>query len=132
MSFLWTSRFRSNRSLLAVAPFAAALLIFGVIRFARSAPKIPTAEVQRKEFVEYAELRGTVKALQSITISAPAGAGDLQILNIVASGTKVKKGDVIIEFDATTLKQNLAQDQSALKSADAEIQQAKVAANMKE
>ena len=127
-----SSRFRGNRSLLAVAPFAAALLIFGVIRFARSAPKIPTAEVQRREFVEYAELRGTVKALQSITISAPASAGDLQILNIVASGAKVKKGDVIVEFDATTLKQNLAQDQSALKSADAEIQQAKVAANMKE
>jgi len=127
-----SSRFRRNRSLLAVAPFAAALLIFGVIRFARSAPKIPTAEVQRKEFIEYAELRGTVKALQSITISAPASAGDLQILNIVGSGAKVKKGDVIVEFDATTLKQNLAQDQSALKSAEAEIQQAKVAANMKE
>ena len=127
-----SSRFRGNRSLLAVAPFAAAVLIFGVIRFARSAPKIPTAEVQRKEFIEYAELRGTVKALQSITISAPASAGDLQILNIVGSGAKVKKGDVIVEFDATTLKQNLAQDQSALKSADAEIQQAKVAANMKE
>ncbi len=109
-----------------------ALLIFGAIRFARSAPRIPTAEVQRKEFVEYAELRGTVKALQSITISAPASAGDLQILNIVASGAKVKKGDVIVEFDATTLKQNLAQDQSALKSADAEIQQAKVAASLKE
>jgi len=132
MNFPWTSRFRTNRSLLAAAPFAAVLLIFGVIRLARSAPKIPTAQVQREEFVEYAELRGTVKALQSITISAPASAGDLQILNILGSGTKVKKGDVIVEFDATTLKQNLAQDQSALKSAEAEIQQAKVAANMKE
>src|SRR5260370_42328429 len=101
MSFPWTSRFGSNRSLLAVAPFAAALLIFGVIRFARSAPKIPTAEVQRKGFVEYAELRATVKALQSITISAPASAGDLQIPNIVARGTNVNKGDVIIEFNAT-------------------------------
>jgi len=132
MNFPLSSRFRGNRSLLAVAPVVAALLIFGVIRFARSAPKIPTAEVQRKEFVEYAELRGTVKALQSITISAPASAGDLQILNIVPSGAKVKRGDVIVEFDATTSKQNRAQDECALKCAAAEMQQAKVAANMKE
>jgi HlyD family secretion protein len=125
-------RILNNRSLLAVTPVAAALLIFAVIRFARSAPRIPTAEVQRKEFVEYAELRGTVKALRSITISAPASAGDLQILRIVPTGSKVKKGDVIVEFDATTLKQNLAQDQSALKSADAEIQQAKVGSSLKE
>ena len=125
-------RILNNRSLLAVTPVATALLIFGVIRFARSAPRIPTAEVQRKEFVEYAELRGTVKALRSITISAPASAGDLQILKIVPTGSKVKKGDVIVEFDATTLKQNLAQDQSALKSADAEIQQAKVGSSLKE
>ncbi len=126
------SKFRGNRSLLAVTPFVAALLIFGVIHFARSAPKIPTTEVQHKEFVEYAELRGSVQALRSITISAPASAGDLQIVNILASGTKVKKGDVIVEFDATTLKQTLAQNQSALKSAGAEIQQAKVAASLKE
>ena len=132
MKFPWASTFRNSRSLLAVAPVVAALLIFGVIRLARSAPKIPTAEVQRKEFIEYAELRGSVQALRSITISAPASAGDLQIVNILASGAKVKKGNVIVEFDATTLRQTLAQDQSALKSADAEIEQVKVAASLKE
>jgi HlyD family secretion protein len=124
-------RIGNRRFVLGVVPIIAALLIFGIIRFARSAPTVPTIQVQRKEFVEYAEMRGTVKALRSITISAPASAGDLQILEIVASGSKVKKGDVIVSFDTTTLKQSLAQDQSALKSADAEIQQAKVAASLK-
>jgi HlyD family secretion protein len=124
-------RVSNRRFILVLFPIIAALLIFGIIRFARSAPQVPTIQVQRKEFVEYAEMRGTVKALRSITISAPASAGDLQILDIVASGSKVKKGEVIVSFDATTLKQSLAQDRSALKSADAEIQQAKVAASLK-
>jgi HlyD family secretion protein len=125
------TRVSSRRPIVAVVPIIAAVLIFGIIRFARSAPTVPTIQVQRKEFVEYSEMRGTVKALRSITISAPASAGDLQILDIVASGSKVKKGDVIVSFDATALKQSLAQDRSALKSADAEIQQAKVAASLK-
>jgi HlyD family secretion protein len=122
----------NKRSFLAAATLVAILLVFGVSRYARSAAKLPTATVQRKEFVEYAELRGAVKAVHSLTISAPPAAGDLQILRIVPTGTKVKKGDVIVEFDTTTIKQTLAQDQSALKSAGAEIQQAKVTARQKE
>jgi len=60
------------------------------------------------------------------------GAGDLQILNIVANSTKVKKGDVLVEFDGTTVKSKLAQDKSALTSAEAEISQARAAAKLKE
>jgi multidrug resistance efflux pump len=132
MKWPWANRWRNKRSFAAAAAVILLLLVFGVIRYARSALKRPTATVERKEFVEYAELRGAVKAVHSITISAPPAAGDLQILKIVPTGTKLKKGDVIVEFDTTTLRQTLAQDQSALKSADAEIQQAKVAARQKE
>src|SRR5262249_18443459 len=41
-------------------------------------------------------------------------------------------GDVIAEFDATTTKQKLAQDQSGVKSAEAEINQSRAAAKLKE
>ncbi|OLD60995.1 MAG: hypothetical protein AUI53_07525 [Acidobacteria bacterium 13_1_40CM_2_60_7] len=107
-------------------------LIFGSVRLASHAPKIPTAVAERKEFVEYVQIRGEVKATRSVTIAAPYKAGDLQIVKLVPNGTKAKKGDVLVEFDATTMKQNLAQDQSALKSAEAEIQQARAAARLKE
>src|SRR5256885_10235467 len=107
-------------------------LVFGTLRLASPAAKLSTAEVKRKEFVDYLEVKGEVKALHSAIITAPYGAGDLQIVKLATNGAKVKKGDVLVEFDNTTMKQKLAQDQSTLKSAEAEIQQSHAAARLKE
>jgi len=123
---------RQNKYWVAAAIVIVAATVFGTIRLARSAPKFPMAIVQQKEFVDYAEVRGAMKALKSTVVTAPAGSGDLQILSIVTNGVKVKKGDVVVEFDATTVKQNLALNQSALKSADATIQQSRAANKLKE
>jgi len=89
-------------------------------------------DVKRKEFVDYLEIKGEVRAIRSAVIAAPYGAGDLQILRLVDNATKVKKGDFLVEFDATTVKQKLAEDQSAVKSAEAEIQQSRAASRLKE
>src|SRR5580658_5921920 len=107
-------------------------LVFGVFRLAHSAVNFPMADVKRKEFVDYLEIKGEVKAIRSAVIAAPYGAGDLQILRLVDNATKVKKGDFLVEFDATTVKQKLAEDKSAVTSAEAEIQQSKAAAKLKE
>jgi HlyD family secretion protein len=109
-----------------------AVAAFGAMRWVHSAPKLPVADVRRVEFVDYVEIHGQVKALRSQTLFAPPSAGDLQILKIAANGAKVKKGDVLVEFDASTLRQKAAQDQSALKSAQAEIEQSRAAARLKE
>ena len=62
-------------------------------------PGVPTFQVKRGEFLDALEIRGQLKAMKSVTITAPANAGDLQILKIAADGTQVKKGDVVVEFD---------------------------------
>jgi HlyD family secretion protein len=121
-----------KRALTVTAVVVLGLFVLGAFRLASPAAKFSTAEVKRKEFVEYLEVKGEVKALRSVVIAAPYGAGDLQIMNLAANGAKVKKGDVLVEFDNTTVKQKLAQDQSALKSAEAEIQQSRAAARLKE
>lgn len=118
--------------LLAGMVLAAGGLGFGAIRLARPAVNIPTAAVQRKEFVDYLQIKGEVKARRSVMVTAPYGAGDLQILTLVANAAKVKKGEVLVEFDATTIKQKLAQDKSAATSAEAEINQSHAAARLKE
>ena len=105
---------------------------FGAFRLARPEPLIPSALVQRGEFTDYVQLHGQAKALKSTIISAPYQAGDLQIIKLAQNGAQVKKGDVVVQFDATTLKQTLAQDQSTLKSSDAEIQAARAQARLKE
>lgn len=40
-----------------------------------------------------------MKALRSVTISAPPGVGTLQIVKLAADGSAVKQGDVVVEFD---------------------------------
>ena len=125
----WKSR---RKTLAGVAALVIGGISFGAFHLASSAVKLPTTDVKRKEFVEYLEIKGEVKALRSAIIAAPYGAGDLQIIKLTASATKVKKGDVLIEFDATTMKQKLAQDQSTLKSAEAEIHQSRATARLKE
>src|SRR5207244_3804179 len=121
-----------KRALTGAAAVVLCGIIFGAFRLASPAVKLPTAEVKRKEFVDYLEIRGEVKAIRSVVIAAPYSAGDLQIMKLAANGAKVKKGDVLVEFDDTTVRQKLAQDQSALKSAEAEIQQSRAAARLKE
>ena len=105
---------------------------FGAFRLAKPAVAIPTAEVLRKEFVDTLQIKGEVKALRAKIIDAPYSAGDLQIVSLVANAAKVKKGDLLVQFDATTMKQKLAQDQVSVKSAQAEIQQSQAAARLKE
>ncbi len=70
-------------------------------------------EVKRGEFLDSLQFRGEVKALKSVTISAPAEAGDLQIIKVSAEGTAVKPGDVVVEFDKTKTEQDLAQYRSS-------------------
>ncbi len=121
-----------KRAITGAAALVLVVLVLGALRMASPAARLSTAEVKRKEFVDYLEVKGEVKALHSAIIAAPYGAGDLQIMKLATNGAKVKKGDVLVEFDNTTVKQKLAQDQSALKSAEAEIHQSRAAARLKE
>jgi HlyD family secretion protein len=106
--------------------------VLGAVRYSSRSPEIPTFDVKRGEFLDSVEFRGEVKALKSLAISAPAGAGDLQIVKIASDGAMVKKGDVVVQFDSTKTEQDLAQDRSVLKSAEAEIEQARAQARLTE
>lgn len=126
---LWQRR---KGGLLCIAALVAGSLTYGGFHYTKSASNIPSALVQRTNFVDYVQVHGQVSARKSVTISAPYEAGDLQIIQLAKNGSQVKKGDVVVQFDATTTKQNLAQDQSALKSAEEQIKQSQAAARLKE
>jgi RND family efflux transporter MFP subunit len=70
--------------------------------------------------------------MKSVTITAPSNAGDLQILKIATDGTQVKKGDTVVEFDPSKTEQDLARDQSTLKSSQAEIEQVRAEGRLNE
>jgi HlyD family secretion protein len=87
----------------------------------RRVPDLPNEEVKFGEFLDYVQVRGELKALKSIVLTAPARAGDLQIVKLLKSGTLVKKGDTIVQFDTANLAGQLNERKSALRQADAEI-----------
>ena len=107
-------------------------VVLGAVRLGKRTPTVPTVEVKRGEFLDSVQFRGEVKALKSVTISAPADAGELQIIKMPAEGTVVKPGDVVVEFDKTKTEQDLAQFRSTLKSAEAGINQARAQARLVE
>jgi len=106
--------------------------VFAWVHSSRHAPTVPTLQVKRGEFLDVIQLQGELKAMKSVTTSAPANVGDLQILKVVADGAQVKPGDIVVELDPSKTQQDLAQDKSILKSAQAEIDQVRAQGRLAE
>lgn len=123
---------RGKAVLIAVILLAASGALLGAVHFERRGPSVPTITLQRGEFLDSIQFHGEMKALRSVSISAPAEAGDLQIIKVASEGAAVKPGDVVVQFDGTKTQQELAQYRSALKSAEAEIAQAKAKGRLAE
>jgi HlyD family secretion protein len=123
---------RSKVLAIVILVLAGSGVVLGAVRLGKRTPTVPTYEVKRGEFLDSMQFRGEVKALKSVTISAPSEAGDLQIIKLAAEGAVVKPGDSVVEFDKTKTEQDLAQFKSALKSAQAAIDQARAQARLTE
>src|SRR6267143_2032192 len=88
---------------------ALALIVFaiiGMLAFARRTSltatdgKIPVALVQRGDLDLKVYATGELRASHSLVLTAPAiGGGALQITQLLHTGTPVKKGDIVFEFN---------------------------------
>ena len=119
-------KIRFSKRLLAITGAVVAIAAAGIAINARagSIPNVTTADVTRGDFIDYIQIRGDIRPAKSIQLAAPLEAGgDLQIMKLVKNGATVKKGDVVVEFDATQLNQRLMERRSELKTAEGEIEQ---------
>ena len=115
-----------RRRTAAVAALTVALVaLIAVVSVGRgSAPDLPTVEVVKGEFIDTLEIRGDIRPFKSIVVTSPMQAGELQILKLARNGSSVKPGDVLVQFDGTTLQRTIMEKQSEVRQADAEIEQA--------
>src|SRR5581483_10164201 len=64
---------------------------------------VRTAVIERRDFVRTLRITGTVEATQSYIVAAPSltggGFGSMVIPRLATAGSKVKKGDLLVEFD---------------------------------
>lgn len=86
-------------------------------------PDVPTGEVTRGEFVNALEIRGEIRPLKSIVLTSPLNAGELQIVKLARNGSLVQAGEVVVQFDGSTVQRTVMERQSELKQAEAEIEQ---------
>lgn len=123
---------KQRRLAIASVVLLAGGVTFGAIQYSRRSPAIPTIEVKRMEFLDSVQFRGECTALKSVSITAPAEAGDLQIIKIAGDGARVKAGDTIVEFDKTKTEQELAQYRSTMKYSSADIDQTRAQSRITE
>lgn len=92
-----------------------------------SAPEeveVPVAKVRKSEFVIAVKTRGEIRSVNSMFLTAPQ-VPDPRIVRIAESGRPIKKGDVVIEFDAAQQEQNLLERNTTVRTVDSEIVQTK-------
>ena len=82
---------------------------------------IPTARVVEGDVPVVVHTTGELRPVRSVGLVAPAIGGPLQILHITGTGTPVKEGDVVVEFDLSEQEERLAQAKSELAQAEQEI-----------
>ena len=103
---------------------AVALSIAAVMAFRRDneSSSLPTALVARTTFVDFLQLRGEIRPVRSVVLTAPSTGTDLQIVELATNGAKVAAGDIVVTFDPTLQHRTLETKQSELKQAESEIE----------
>jgi HlyD family secretion protein len=92
---------------------------------ATSAPvEVQVGKVRRGEFVISVRTRGEIKSTKSVIITAPQ-APDLRITKLAESGRPIRRGEVVVEFDAAAQEQQLLEKSTSVRTADSQIVQTK-------
>ena len=112
---------KSAAILALVAVVALSVAAAAALRRDNGSPSLPTALVARTTFVDFLQLRGEIRPVRSVVLTAPSAGSDLQIVELAANGAKVAAGDIVVTFDATTQQRTLETKQSELKQAESEI-----------
>ena len=87
---------------------------------------IPTAKVERGDVSLDVRTTGALQGGHTAMLSAPpVSGGGLTIVHLLKTGTPVKKGDLVIEFDPGEQEYNLEQAKADLAQAEQEITKAK-------
>jgi multidrug efflux pump subunit AcrA (membrane-fusion protein) len=88
--------------------------------------EVPTVRVKRGELKMNIYTRGELRATHMETMTAPPiGGGALQLTHLLHTGTMVKKGELVMEFDPTEQLFKVDQNRSELLQAEEEITKAK-------
>lgn len=111
-------------------PYTFALLPLLAAPALAADPALPTARVKRGNLETKIYVNGELRPARTSMLVAPSVGGTLQIVHLSKTGTRVKAGEVVIEFDPSEQEYNLDQARSDLAQAEQEITKAKADADV--
>jgi HlyD family secretion protein len=91
--------------------------------------EVATARARRSDFIISVRSRGDIKSARSSILKAPPAPG-LRIVHLANNGIPVKKGDVVVEFDAVSQEQNVISQTTTVQSDNGDIVQLKATQKM--
>lgn len=114
------------RTLIVVAVAAAGYYGY---RFSRQMPQrqreLPTARVRQGDVVIRSFARGELRAVRSVTLSAPNLFGNVQVTRLAPLGSYSREKDLIVEFDDAEVLTRLEDKQLELDQTDEQIRKAR-------
>ena len=86
---------------------------------------VSTAKAERRTFVRTLRLSGTLEAVHSYSVLAPrltgGDFGQMIVTKLIRAGTRVKKGDLLAEFDREAQLKNFLDKQAELRDLENQI-----------
>jgi HlyD family secretion protein len=86
--------------------------------------EVPVAKVKVGDFIVSVRTRGEIRSTRSEILMAPQ-VPDLRITKLAETGKPVRRGDVIVEFDAAQQEQTLLERNTSVRTVDSEMVQLK-------
>jgi len=106
-------------------------IAFSLQQLRPAAKTVPTTRVQKGTLELDINTVAELHTPHSTMVVAPSVSGTLQIIHLLKTGTAVKAGDVVVEFDPSEQEFNLEQSRSQLAEAEQEITKAKADSEVK-
>jgi HlyD family secretion protein len=111
-----------------LAAMVAAAAWYGY-RFFRQMPQrqheIPITRVRQSDVVIRSFTRGELRAVRSVTLTAPNLFGTIQVTRLAPLGSFAREKDLVVEFDDSEVRARLEEKQLALEQNDEQIKKSK-------
>lgn len=101
----------------------AAVAVAALNLYTPAAQEVPTARVERRDFVTTVSSRGELQSANSVQISAPQ-TPDLKIVQLAESGAPIKKGEIAVAFDEAAQEDLYVLRDTMVRQVESEIKQA--------
>lgn len=102
---------------------------YGAYRLVQQMPQrqqqIATTPVRRGDVVVRSFARGELRAVRSVTLTAPNLFGSIQVTRLAPLGSFARDKDLIVEFDDSEVQSRLEEKQLELEQIDEQIKKAK-------